>query len=154
MNSTQIRCFLIAAQNLNFTESAAELFISQPAFSHNIATLEEEWGIELFVRDKKRKDTLLTTSRRHHVRWNEGFKRSVLIIFCKKHKAFIRGKPEPCASDLLELTASTRGHWSCLTAFRRNIPALTFCSAEAATVSWCNGYIIRPLTSLSLWRLM
>ncbi len=60
MNSTQIRCFLMAAQNLNFTESAAEMFLSQPAFSHNIATLEEEWGIELFVRDKKRKDTLLT----------------------------------------------------------------------------------------------
>jgi DNA-binding transcriptional LysR family regulator len=60
MNSTQIQCFLKAAQNLNFTESAAEMFISQPAFSHNIATLEEEWGIELFVRNNKRKDTQLT----------------------------------------------------------------------------------------------
>jgi DNA-binding transcriptional LysR family regulator len=56
----QILCFLKAAQNLNFTDSAAELFISQPAFSHNIATLEEEWGIELFVRSNKRKDMLLT----------------------------------------------------------------------------------------------
>jgi DNA-binding transcriptional LysR family regulator len=51
---------LKAAQNLNFTESAAEMFISQPAFSHNISTLEEEWGIELFVRNNKRKDTQLT----------------------------------------------------------------------------------------------
>jgi len=56
----QILCFLKAAQNLNFTESAAEMFISQPAFSHNILTLEEEWGVELFVRNNKRKDTLLT----------------------------------------------------------------------------------------------
>lgn len=60
MNSMQIQCFLKAAQNLNFTESAAEMFISQPALSHNISTLEEEWGIELFARNNKRKDTLLT----------------------------------------------------------------------------------------------
>ncbi|NMA24875.1 MAG: LysR family transcriptional regulator [Clostridiales bacterium] len=60
MNSMQIQCFLKAAQNLNFTQSAAEMFISQPAFSHNISTLEKEWGIELFVRNKKRKDTQLT----------------------------------------------------------------------------------------------
>lgn len=60
MNSMQVLCFLTAARCLNFTDSAAELFISQPAFSHNISTLEEEWGIELFVRNNKRKDTLLT----------------------------------------------------------------------------------------------
>jgi DNA-binding transcriptional LysR family regulator len=53
-------CFLKAAQYLNFTESASEMFISQPAFSHNISTLEDEWGIELFVRSNKRKDTKLT----------------------------------------------------------------------------------------------
>lgn len=62
MNTTQIQCFLKAAQYLNFTESAAVLHISQPAFSHNIAALEEEWGVELFVRNKKRKDTHLTTA--------------------------------------------------------------------------------------------
>lgn len=60
MNSTQIQCFLKAAQNLNFTVSAAEMFISQPAFSHNISALESEWGVELFIRDNKRKDTMLT----------------------------------------------------------------------------------------------
>ena len=60
MNSMQVLCFLTAARCLNFTDSAAELFISQPAFSHNILALEEEWGIELFVRNNKRKNTLLT----------------------------------------------------------------------------------------------
>jgi len=62
MNSMQIQCFLKAAQNLNFTQSAAEMFISQPAFSHNISSLEEEWGIKLFTRDNKRKDTQLTAA--------------------------------------------------------------------------------------------
>jgi DNA-binding transcriptional LysR family regulator len=60
MNSMQIKCFLKAAQNLNFTVSAAEMFITQPAFSHNISTLEEEWGIELFVRSNRKKDMSLT----------------------------------------------------------------------------------------------
>lgn len=60
MNSMQILCFFAAARSLNFTQSAAELFISQPAFSHNISSLEKEWGIELFTRNNKRKDTYLT----------------------------------------------------------------------------------------------
>lgn len=60
MNTMQLQCFLTAAKRLNFTESAAELFISQPALSYNISELEKEWGLELFVRDKKNKDTRLT----------------------------------------------------------------------------------------------
>lgn len=60
MNTMQVLCFFEAARCLNFTESAAALFISQPAFSHNISALEDEWGIGLFVRNNKRKDMLLT----------------------------------------------------------------------------------------------
>ncbi len=60
MNTMQIRCFLAAAGCLNFTQAAAELFISQPALSHNISLLEQEWGVELFARSNKRKDTYLT----------------------------------------------------------------------------------------------
>ncbi|NLN06904.1 MAG: LysR family transcriptional regulator [Firmicutes bacterium] len=60
MNSMQLKCFLTAAKRLSFTESAAELFISQPALSYNIMALEKEWGVELFIRDKKNKATRLT----------------------------------------------------------------------------------------------
>ncbi len=60
MNSTQILCFLKAARSNNFTVSAAELFISQPAFSHNIVALEKEWGMDLFTRNNKHKNTHLT----------------------------------------------------------------------------------------------
>ena len=62
MNTMQIRCFLTAALYLNFTDSAAELFISQPALSHNISALEDELGIKLFIRDKKNKNTRLTAA--------------------------------------------------------------------------------------------
>ncbi len=60
MNSTQIQCFFAAAELLNFTDAAAALHISQPAFSRNIAQLENEWGISLFLRSNKQKSTQLT----------------------------------------------------------------------------------------------
>ena len=50
MNSTQQQCFLKAAELLNFTAAAEALFISQPALSRNIAALEEELEVMLFVR--------------------------------------------------------------------------------------------------------
>ena len=60
MNSTQILCFLKAAELLNFTDAAAALHISQPAFSRNIALLESEWNVSLFFRSNKQKSTQLT----------------------------------------------------------------------------------------------
>lgn len=60
MNSLQIKCFLEGASCLNFTKAAANLYITQPAFSRNIAMLEEEWGFELFFRGDKRKSTRLS----------------------------------------------------------------------------------------------
>ena len=45
---------------MNFTEAAGALHISQPAFSRNIALLEREWNIALFLRSNKQKATQLT----------------------------------------------------------------------------------------------
>ncbi|MBO4330913.1 MAG: LysR family transcriptional regulator [Oscillospiraceae bacterium] len=50
MNSTQLKCFIEAAERLNFTAAAEKLYISQPALSRNIAALEEELGVMLFLR--------------------------------------------------------------------------------------------------------
>mgnify|MGYP003623290237 CR=1 FL=1 len=60
MNTTQLHCFLEGARCLNFTEAAENLHITQPAFSRNISSLEDEWGFHLFLRDNKRKGTRLT----------------------------------------------------------------------------------------------
>ncbi|NLV50892.1 MAG: LysR family transcriptional regulator [Clostridiales bacterium] len=62
MNTTQILCFLAAARCQSFTKAANELYISQPAFSRNIAMLEKEWGVELFDRNNKRTNTRLTAA--------------------------------------------------------------------------------------------
>lgn len=54
MTDLQIRYFLTAARCLNFTEAARQLYISQPALSQQIQSLEQELNMQLFVRMKKR----------------------------------------------------------------------------------------------------
>jgi DNA-binding transcriptional LysR family regulator len=46
----QITYFLSVARNLNFTKSADELHVSQPAISRQISVLEDELGVSLFDR--------------------------------------------------------------------------------------------------------
>lgn len=53
MNTTQIKCFLALAGTLNFTRAAARLYLSQPALSRQISTLEQEINTLLFIRDQK-----------------------------------------------------------------------------------------------------
>lgn len=53
MNFSQIKCFLAAAECLNFTKAADRLYLSQPVLSRQIAAMEDELGIELFAREKK-----------------------------------------------------------------------------------------------------
>ncbi len=50
MTTSQINCFLAAASTLNFTKAAKMLFITQPALSKQIASLEKEFNMQLFVR--------------------------------------------------------------------------------------------------------
>ena len=47
MNTAQVKCFLMAAECLNFTAAAEKLYISQPVLSRNIAALEDELGVLL-----------------------------------------------------------------------------------------------------------
>ena len=53
MTSMWISCFLAAADTLNFTTAAQKVHITQPAFSRNIAAMEEELGFPLFIRNKQ-----------------------------------------------------------------------------------------------------
>lgn len=53
INLLQIEYFLAVAQHLNFTEAAKSLYISQPSLSKQIALLEKELGIQLFLRTKR-----------------------------------------------------------------------------------------------------
>ena len=46
----KIETFLSAAENLNLSEAAKQLHLSQPTVSHQIKVLEQELGITLFIR--------------------------------------------------------------------------------------------------------
>jgi DNA-binding transcriptional LysR family regulator len=50
MNDVQVNYFLSVAQNLSFTKTAEEFFVSQPAVSRQIAALEIELNTSLFKR--------------------------------------------------------------------------------------------------------
>ena len=53
ISTFEFECFIAAAETLNFTSAAQQVHITQPAFSRNIATLEDELGFLLFQRSKK-----------------------------------------------------------------------------------------------------
>ena len=53
MNITRIEYFLMAAKYMSFTKAAAQLYITQPSLSKQIAILEEELG-RSFLKEIKR----------------------------------------------------------------------------------------------------
>ena len=53
MNITQLKYFLELGNKLNFSTAASALYISQPALSRQITSLEEELQVQLFERNTK-----------------------------------------------------------------------------------------------------
>ena len=53
MTTDQMKAFITLATCLNYTEAARLLYISQPALSRQISSLERELNLMLFVRDKR-----------------------------------------------------------------------------------------------------
>lgn len=53
MNMIQMKYFITAAKCLNFTKAADKLFITQPALSRQIAAMETELNMQLFVRNNR-----------------------------------------------------------------------------------------------------
>ncbi|MDR3364916.1 MAG: LysR family transcriptional regulator [Clostridiales Family XIII bacterium] len=51
MDMQQLRYFVTAARCLNFTKAADQLFVTQPALSRQITSIEKELNIQLFIRD-------------------------------------------------------------------------------------------------------
>ena len=54
MELRQLTYFLTAVQTLSFRKAAELCFVAQPALSRQIAALEEELGVSLFMRAKQR----------------------------------------------------------------------------------------------------
>lgn len=47
----QLKCFLAVAEHRSFTKAAAAMYMTQPAISHQIAALERQLGVSLFLRN-------------------------------------------------------------------------------------------------------
>ena len=56
MHLKQIECFVNLAETLNFSRTAEYLFVTQPTVTHQINTLEDELGLKLFIRTKRKVD--------------------------------------------------------------------------------------------------
>jgi LysR family transcriptional activator of glutamate synthase operon len=54
MNTRQIEYFLAVADELSFTRAAEKLYVSQTAVTQQIRALEEQMGVQLFSRTKKK----------------------------------------------------------------------------------------------------
>lgn len=54
MLSVKLKTLLAVAEQQNFTKAAEQLSLTQPAVSHHISQLEEEFGVTLFIRGKGR----------------------------------------------------------------------------------------------------
>jgi DNA-binding transcriptional LysR family regulator len=53
MDIRQLRYFITVAEYLNFTKAANQLYVAQSAISHQIADLEQQLGVKLFIRNKR-----------------------------------------------------------------------------------------------------
>ena len=54
MDLRELRNFVVIADTLNFSRASEVLFLSQSTLSKQIAELEEELGVTLFIRDKRK----------------------------------------------------------------------------------------------------
>ena len=53
MQVSEVEVLIILAEELNMRKAAERLFVSQPALSQRLVTIEHQWGKKIFVRSTR-----------------------------------------------------------------------------------------------------
>ena len=53
MQLIECRMLVVLAQELNMRKAAERLFVSQPALSQRLQTIEKAWDTQIFIRSQK-----------------------------------------------------------------------------------------------------
>ncbi len=121
MNTTQQQCFLKAAETLNFSAAAEQLFISQPALSRNISALESELEVLLFIRHNN--VLSLTPGGEIIYRWMKESQRTLDLALAEARKANAAPRGELRLGFVKTEIASQRDTRA-IAAFRKAHPAV------------------------------
>ena len=120
MNDTQIRYFLTVCETMSFSRAAEKLFISQPAISKQIGTLETELNCTLFRRLHSNGIQLTFSGnlyRRLFLSWRKDLKEAEKIVLRDKLRS------GNCINIGLLEGWDLRGPvWAKIDEFRRNHP--------------------------------
>lgn len=164
MRTEQLRYFLSVARHRNFTEAARELYLTQPAITHQISALERELDAQLFVR---------TTRSVSLTRAGELFLEDAKLILDQEEHAFerlrqLKGSNQlelkigylnsPCRHFLPRILAAYQARYPQvrIELIRKNAAGLFETSSEAAfdlifsvlsDLQQLSGYAYRKLTS-------
>ncbi|MCM3441314.1 LysR family transcriptional regulator [Metabacillus halosaccharovorans] len=53
MQTSELRMLVVLAEEMNMRKASERLFVSQPALSQRLQTIEKSWGLQLFIRSQK-----------------------------------------------------------------------------------------------------
>ena len=53
MSFSEFQLLSVLAEEMNMRKAAERLFVSQPALSQRLQTIEKDWGTKLFIRSQK-----------------------------------------------------------------------------------------------------
>lgn len=142
MTLQDILCFLKLAETLNYTKTAEQLFISQPAVSRHINSLESDLGFKLLDRSVRRNVVLTEAGREYY----KGLKKCSDLYQTTVSKITEKAAQSPLYVNLLRGTQYPDSYITATNQFMLENPAflhfMNFIDADAMENALSRGEII------------